>query len=227
MMVKEFIQMRRDKTTLGIMIGIPIIQLVLFGFAINLNPRHLPAAVVGEVHNQFSRRILNSMKNSTYFRFVAPPVSEATAAQWLKTGKVQFVVNFPSGFSRALVRHEHPSVLLEADATDPAATSRAVSVFSDMAHFVLNEELVGVLQSLRSDTPPYFPIVHAVYNPLAITAYNIVPGLLGVVLTMTLVIITALAITRESCVGNRHPSPNFSQASTASSQVHSPAMSCG
>ncbi|MCR9192954.1 MAG: ABC transporter permease [Gammaproteobacteria bacterium] len=197
MMVKEFIQMRRDKTTLGIMIGIPIIQLVLFGFAINLNPRHLPAAVVGEVHNQFSRRILNSMENSTYFRFVAPPVSEATAAQWLKTGKVQFVVNFPSGFSRALVRDEHPSVLLEADATDPAATSRAVSVFSDMAQFVLNEELVGALQPLRSDAPPYIPMVHAVYNPLAITAYNIVPGLLGVVLTMTLVIITALAITRE------------------------------
>lgn len=197
MMVKEFVQMRRDKTTLGMMIGIPLIQLILFGFAINLNPRDLPTAIVGNDNSAISRRILVSLETSTYFSFLYPTVSEEEAAYLLKTGKVQFVVNFPPQFSHDLIKGLHPSLLLQADATDPAATSRAVSVFSDLASLALNEDLVGPLSSLAPGTPPYQPLVHSIYNPLAITAYNIVPGLLGVVLTMTLVIITALAITRE------------------------------
>jgi ABC-2 type transport system permease protein len=197
MMMKEFIQMRRDKTTLGMMIGIPLIQLTLFGFAINLNPRHLPTAIVGDEHSVFSRRILTALNNSTYFHFLSPASSEAEAKYLLKTGQVQFVVNFPPNFSHDLVKGLKPSVLLEADATDPAATSRAVNVFVDTANLALNEELTGPLQSLVQGSTAYTPLVHSVYNPLAITAYNIVPGLLGVVLTMTLVIITALAITRE------------------------------
>ncbi len=197
MMLKEFLQMRRDKTTLGMMIGLPMIQLILFGFAINLNPRHLPTAVVGNEKGQLTRRILVGMQNSSYFNFVSPPVSEAKAAHLLKTGKVQFVVNIPPGFERELIKGAAPRLLLQADATDPAATSRAVSVFMDIAGFILHEELTGSLDFLRNDVTPYLPLVHAVYNPLAITAYNIVPGLLGVVLTMTLVMITALAITRE------------------------------
>jgi ABC-2 type transport system permease protein len=197
MMTKEFVQMRRDKTTLGMMIGIPLIQLILFGFAINLNPRHLPTAIVGNDNSVISRRILSSMQNSSYFRFISPAVSEAEAEYLLKTGAVQFVVNFPPRFSHDVVKGLHPSLLLQADATDPAATSRAVSVFSDIASLALTEELIGPLRFINNGPPPYIPMVHSVYNPLAITAYNIVPGLLGVVLTMTLVIITALAITRE------------------------------
>ena len=197
MMSKEFIQMRRDRTTLGMMIGIPLIQLTLFGFAINLNPRHLPTAIVGDNYSQLTRRILVGMENSSYFQFLYPSVSEEQADHLMKIGKVQFVLNFPTGFDHDVIRGHHPKVLLEADASDPAATSRAVSVFTDLAGMVLNEELVGPLDSLVGKLPPYIPLVHAKYNPLAITAYNIVPGLLGVVLTMTLVIITALAITRE------------------------------
>lgn len=196
-MLKEFIQMRRDKVTFAMMVGIPLIQLILFGFAINLNPRHLPTAIVGADYSQMSRRILSSMENSTYFKFISPVSTEKEAHELLKTGQVQFVVNFPPTFSHDLVKGLHPTLLLEADATDPAATSRAVSVFSDLANIALKEELVGSLASLKASPPPYQPMIHAIYNPLAITAYNIVPGLLGVVLTMTLVIITALAITRE------------------------------
>ncbi len=196
-MMKEFIQMRRDKTTLGMMIGIPLIQLILFGFAINLNPHHLPTAIVGDTHNVFSRKILSTLQNSTYFQFISPASSEAEAKYLLKTGKVQFVVNFPPNFEHDLVKGLKPAVLLEADATDPAATSRAVAVFSDLAVLALRDELRGPLSSLLPTQSPYRPLIHAIYNPLAITAYNIVPGLLGVVLTMTLVIITALAITRE------------------------------
>lgn len=196
-MRKEFIQMRRDNVTFGMMVGIPLIQLVLFGFAVNSNPRYLPTAIVGMDQSAMSRRILTSMENSTYFSFVSPVSTEKEAHDLLKTGKVQFIVNFPPNFSHDIVKGLKPQLLLEADATDPAATGRAINVFTDLANIALKDQLKGPLEQLSVKPLPYRPIVHALYNPLAITAYNIVPGLLGVVLTMTLVIITALAITRE------------------------------
>ena len=197
LMLKEFIQMRRDKATLGMMIGIPLIQLILFGFAINLNPRHLPTAIVGDSHSEFSRRIVMSMQNSTYFQFISPMSTEQEAHDLLKTGKAQFVLNFPPNFSHDLVKGLKPKLLLEVDATDPAASSRAIAVFNDLANLALKPTLHGTLNKLNATPASYQPIIHSIYNPLAITSYNIVPGLLGVVLTMTLVIITALAITRE------------------------------
>ncbi|WP_233588827.1 ABC transporter permease [Legionella septentrionalis] len=196
-MLKEFIQMRRDKATFAMIVGIPLIQLILFGYAINMNPRHLPTAIIGDEQSIYSRRILKSMENSTYFRFIKPAISAGEADELLKRGKIQFVLNFPVDFSHDLIKGLQPELLLEADATDPAATSRAVAVFADLAYSSLKEELQGELSSLIATVKPYQPIVHARYNPLAITAFNIVPGLLGVVLTMTMVIITALAITRE------------------------------
>ncbi|QDP73608.1 ABC transporter permease [Legionella israelensis] len=189
--------MRRDKGTFALLMGVPLMQLILFGYAINTNPRSLPTAIVNDDHSVFSRRILKSMENSTYFKFISPQSSEKEARELLKKGQASFVVNFPVNFSRDLVKGLRPQLLLEADATDPAATSRAISVFSDLAFLTLNEELTGPLKDLIVNKPPYEPVVHAIYNPLAITSYNIVPGLLGVVLTMTMVIITSLAITKE------------------------------
>ncbi|KTD38796.1 ABC transporter permease [Legionella moravica] len=197
-MIKEFIQMIRDRVTLGMIVGIPLMQLILFGFAINTNPRNLPTAVVNPDNTALSRRILTSMENSTYFYFISSKTDEKEASRLLKTGKIQFVVSFPPNFTRDVIRGLHPPLLLEADATDPAATSRAVSVFTELASLSLNEDLNGSLSSLKPKSPPYQPEIHAKYNPLAITAYNIVPGLLGVVLTMTMVIVTALVITREN-----------------------------
>ncbi|KTD56497.1 ABC transporter permease [Legionella shakespearei DSM 23087] len=196
-MIKEFLQMMRDQATMGMIVGIPLIQLLLFGYAINTNPRYLPTAIVNSDNTDMSRRILASMENSTYFRFISPKTDEKEARRLLKMGKIQFVVSFPPDFTRNMIKGLHPPLLLEADATDPAATSRAVSVFSDLAYLSLNEDLQGSLNSLKPKSPPYQPQVHAIYNPLAITAYNIVPALLGVVLTMTLVVVTALVITRE------------------------------
>ncbi|CDZ76537.1 Inner membrane transport permease YbhS [Legionella massiliensis] len=193
--------MRRDKGTFAMIIGIPLLQLILFGYAINTNPRYLPTAIVNTDHSNLSRRILVSMENSTYFKFVSPASSEKEAKELLRRGDVQFVVNFPINFTHDLVKGLKPSLLLEADATDPAATSRAISVFNELSLQALKEELVGPLAKIAASSPPYQPIVHAVYNPLAITAYNIVPGLLGVVLTMTMVVITALAITKEYELG--------------------------
>lgn len=199
--VKEFIQMRRDKTTFAMILGIPLMQLILFGFAINTNPRHLPTAVVNPDLSPISRRILSAMQNSTYFQFIQPAVTEEEAQDLIKRGKVQFVINFPTDFSHDIIRGLKPPLLLEADATDPAATSRALSIFETLAYFVLHEELVGPLQFLSPSSLPYQPQIHSLYNPLAITAYNIVPGLLGVVLTMTMVIITALVLTKEFEMG--------------------------
>ena len=196
-MLKEFIQMRRDKTTVGMIVGIPLIQLTLFGYAINMNPRHLPTAIVGNTQDVIARRILVSMQNSTYFQFIQPPMREDQAQNLLKQGKIQFIVNFPPKFYHDVVKGLRPSLLLQADATDPAATSRAVSVFSDLSNLALAEDLRGPLESIKSNPSSFQPLVHSIYNPLAITSYNIVPGLLGVILTMTMVMITAIAITRE------------------------------
>lgn len=196
-MIKEFIQIKRDKTTFALIIGVPLIQLILFGYAINLNPRYLPTVIVGNANSQVARTIVSAMEQSSYFKFVQRPVSEKKAENMLKTGKVQFVVNFPSDFSHDVIKGLKPQLLLQVDATDPAATSRAVTVFTELPNFVLNSNLVGPLENLQTRNRPYEAVVHSIYNPLTITAYNIVPGLLGVVLTMTMVIVTAMAITRE------------------------------
>jgi ABC-2 type transport system permease protein len=196
-MYKEFIQAVRDKATFGMMIGIPIIQLLLFGFAINSNPKHLPTAIVSADNSNFTRSFLHSMSNTDYFQFIPGNQSDAAAHEMLRTNQAKFVINIPANFSRDLVRHQHPTILIEADATDPAATGYAVSAASNIINSSLTHDLIGPLALLQQSPPPYQVALHSLYNPLLITQYNIVPGLLGVVLTMTLVIITALAITRE------------------------------
>jgi ABC-2 type transport system permease protein len=197
MVVKEFIQMRRDRLTFAMMIGIPMIQLVLFGYAINSDPKHLPTAVYTADNSVFSRTIVEAMRNSSYFDITREPQSEAEIQQLFAQGKVMFAVTIPVDFSRKLLRGEKPDLLLEADATDPMAIGYAVSAMNSLAANVLNRDLTGPLAKLRGAPPPFNLVTHSHYNPEAITQYNIVPGLMGVVLTMTMVIITALAITRE------------------------------
>ncbi len=195
--VKEFIQMRRDRMTFGMMIGIPFVQLILFGFAINSDPKHLPAAILDADRSVFSRSIAMALKQSGYFDFVREANSEAEIRQMLARGEVQFVVHVPAGFSRDLLRGERPVVLVEADATDPAATGNALSALRDLMAGALDGDLKGSLARLRTAPGPVELRVHRHYNPEGITQYNVVPGLLGVVLTMTMVLITAVAITRE------------------------------
>lgn len=197
MISKEFVQMRRDRMTFAMMIGIPIVQMVVFGFAINSDPKHLPTVILAADHSVFSRSIVTAMHHSGYFQVVGTVASEAEADRLLEEGAAQFVVTIPKGFSRSLVRGERPTLLLTADATDPSATSNALAAFRVVSETALAHELNGPLRHLRRSAPPLEIIVHARFNPEGITQYNIVPGLMGVVLTMTLVIITALAITRE------------------------------
>ncbi|MBU0482963.1 MAG: ABC transporter permease [Proteobacteria bacterium] len=194
---KEFVQMRRDRVTFAMMIGIPIVQMVVFGYAINSDPKHLPAAILAADHSVFSRSIVAAMQNSGYFRIVSTVATEAEANFLIEEGEVQFVLTIPEQFGRCLVRGEQPTLLLTADATDPAATSNALAAFRLVAEAALVRDLQGPLAYLRRGPPSLQVILHPSYNPEAITQYNIVPGLMGVVLTMTLVIITGLAITRE------------------------------
>jgi ABC-2 type transport system permease protein len=197
MVSKEFVQMRRDRLTFAMMLGIPVMQMVLFGFAINADPRHLPTAVLSADQGIFSRSILAAMQNSDYFQLVRGVASEDEAEQLIELGEVQFVLSIPEQFSRKLIRGERPALLLTADATDPAATSNALSAFRSLAESALARDLEGPLRHLRREQAPLDVIIHPRFNPEGNTQYNIVPGLMGVVLTMTLVIITALAITRE------------------------------
>jgi len=195
--LKEFIQMKRDRVTFAMMVGIPLMQLTLFGFAINSDPKHLPAAIRSADQGPFARTLVSALKQSGYFTLVKEAATEAETQRLLQLGEVQFVINIPEDFSRQLLRGERPTVLVEADATDPAATGPALSAVKSIADTVLNRDLPGPLARLRGTAGPIELSVHAHYNPENITQYNVVPGLMGVVLTMTMVIITALAITRE------------------------------
>lgn len=195
--VKEFIQMRRDRVTFGMMIGVPLIQLVLFGYAINADPKRLPTAVLMADYGPQGRTVLHAIRNSGYFEFKRELTSEQEGRDVLARGDVQFVVNIPQGFTRDLLRGERPAILIEADATDPAATSNAIGSLRMVLTRALQHDLKGPLAFLAGREDPIELRVHAQYNPEAITQYNIVPGLMGVVITMTMVMITGLAITRE------------------------------
>jgi ABC-2 type transport system permease protein len=196
-LAKEFVQMRRDRLTFAMIIGIPVLQLVLFGFAINMDPKNLPAAVVSAEASAFTRTFARALENSGYFRIVATPQSVAASDRLLAQGTVQFVLHVPADFSRRLQRGERPALLVEADATDPAATSNALAALQALAAGGLDRDLTGTLASLRSAPPAFEVRVHRRYNPEGITQYNIVPGLMGVVLTMTMVMFTSIAMTRE------------------------------
>lgn len=195
--LKEFVQMRRDRVTFGMMVGIPLLQLTLFGYAINSDPRHLPTAVRIADHGAFARTLVAALRQSEYFSIVREAATEAEAARLLQRGEVQFVINIPEDFSRRLLRGERPTVLVEADASDPAATGPAIAAARVLATSVFDRDLDGPLARLRGKPGPVDFQIHAHYNPESITQYNVVPGLMGVVLTMTMVVITALAITRE------------------------------
>ena len=196
-LTKEFVQMRRDRLTFAMMVGVPIMQLILFGFAINSDPKSLPTAVLAADHSIYARTLVRAIENSGYFRVVQHLSSEAEADRALAMGTVQFVVTIPENFSRKLERGERPVLLVEADTTDPAATSNALAALLTINQNALNRDLAGALHSLQFQPPAFEVRVQRRYNPEGITQYNIVPGLLGVVLTMTMVMMTSLAVTRE------------------------------
>ncbi|HTT99284.1 MAG TPA: ABC transporter permease [Rhizomicrobium sp.] len=194
---KEFLQMRRDRLTLAMIVGVPMMQLFLFGFAINSNPKHLPTAVSISDPGTYSDSIVAALQNSSYFEIVKATNSPAVARRMLEEGTVSFVVEVPANFSRDLIKGAQPSILVESDATDPAAGSQATAALSELFTDALRDDLKGPLAARAQATPAFNVVIHPLYNPEAITQYNIIPGLLAVILTMTMVLMTCLALTRE------------------------------
>lgn len=196
-LAKEFTQLVRDRLTYAMILGIPVIQLLLFGYAINSDPKHLPTAVLVQDQGDFSRSVLAAMNNSEYFDFVQAVRTPAELDRLIATGTVQFAVTIPGDFTRKVVRGENAEILVEADASDPAATGPAVSALAVLPQYALKHDLDGPLASRGTTKQPFEIVVHRRYNPENETSFNIVPGLVGTILTMTLVMMTALAMTRE------------------------------
>ena len=197
-LAKEFVQLTRDKLTYAMILMIPVVQLLLFGYAINNEPRHLPTAVLVQDNSTLARSTLASFVNTQFFDITHEAHSVEELDMLLREGKVQFALTIPGDFSRRVARGDGAQVLLEADATDPSATGAAVAAASGMPAQALSHDLTGGLAYRSPQPAPFEVVVHRRYNPESITAYNIVPGLLGVILSMTLVMMTALSVTRET-----------------------------
>jgi ABC-2 type transport system permease protein len=195
---KEFIQMRRDHITFAMMIGLPIVQLMLFGFAINADPRHLPTLVEIADNGPLGRAILAGMQNSSYFDFRGPVAGIAAGEDALRRGEANFVVVIPRGFERDVIRGNRPDLLIAADASDPSATGGATAALSGIVEVAIRETLTGPLGAGAGQPPPFSVVVHRAFNPEGRTSTNIVPGLLAIILSMTMVMITAVAIVKES-----------------------------
>lgn len=199
-LTKEFTQLTRDRLTYAMIVGIPIIQLTLFGYAINSDPKHLPAAVYVQDQGTFSRSILGALKRSDYFDLKYSARSPAEMHRLIERGAVQFAITIPGDFTRRVIRQDQPQVLVEADASDPAATGGAVAALVQLPQYALMHDLKGPVAAAAAPvtSKPFEVIVQRRYNPENITAYNIVPGLVATILTLTLVLMTALAMTRET-----------------------------
>ncbi|HQR71345.1 MAG TPA: ABC transporter permease [Burkholderiaceae bacterium] len=193
---KEFVQLRRDRLTFAMLIGVPIMQLILFGYAINADPKQLPTAVVALDQSPLVRSIVRAAQNTDYFRIIEVG-SESEAERLIARGDVQFALVFPSDFSRRVLRGESPPMAVYADATDPAATGPAVSALQRLPEVALRYDLRGPVAQTATQHAPFEVIIHKRYNPEGLTNYNVVPGLMGVILTMTLVMMTAMGMTRE------------------------------
>lgn len=194
---KEFLQILRDRVTLALMVVLPLMQLVLFGYAINTNPRNLPTAIVSGDHSIFTQQFINGLVNTKYFDIAYRPNTIKEAENLMAQGKILFIIKIPPDFTRRLIRHLRPQILLEADATDTVAIANAMAAVPVMSQTIFDPIIKGTLQYLKFPNTPIDLVIHQRYNPELITAYNIVPGLLGVVLTLTMVIVTAMAMTRE------------------------------
>jgi ABC-2 type transport system permease protein len=197
MIIKEASQLRRDPLTMAMMFAIPILQLILFGYAINADPRGLPTAVLSYDNSSFSRSLVQAIGQTGYFSQAQEVTSEAEADTLMQKGQVQFVVTIPNQFFRHVIRHEIAQIAVEADATDPATVGPAIAAINAAVNQSLATNLVGPLFSYRASAQPVDIILQRRYNPEGVTRYNIVPGLLGIILTMTMVMMTALAVTRE------------------------------
>ncbi|TYR31533.1 ABC transporter permease [Mesorhizobium microcysteis] len=197
LLIKEFIQMRRDRITFTMMLGVPLAQLLLFGYAINSDPKQLPAALVAVSQDHYTRAMVSALETTGYYRFDHVTASAAEAEALIASGQVVFVVTIPSDFARRVDRGDSPQILIEADATDPSVASGAISTLGTVANQALLRERGMQAAAAQDASSRLEVVVHRRYNPEGVSQYNIVPGLLGVILQMTMVMMTSIALTRE------------------------------
>ena len=197
-LIKEFTQLTRDRLTYAMILMVPVMQLLLFGYAINNEPRHLPTAVLVQDNSAFARSTLAALVNTRFFDITHQARTPQELDKLLSTGEAQFGLTIPGDFTRRVIRGQGAQILIEADATDPSATNAAVAAASILPAQALVHDLKGALAARAPRAQPFEVVVHRRYNPESITSYNIVPGLLGVILTLTLVLMTALSMTRET-----------------------------
>lgn len=195
--IKELQQILRDRLTFAMAVMIPIMQLVLFGYAINTDPKHLPTAIVAADNGPLVRSLTSALQNTGYFDVVQTDGSQAAADEAMQRGQVQFVIAVPPQFERDLLRGQRPVLYVAADATDPAAAGNAIAALNVMAAQALRHDLHGPLAALRGAPAPFEVRIHRRYNPEGLSRVNIVPGLIGTILTMTMIMFTGLAMTRE------------------------------
>jgi ABC-2 type transport system permease protein len=193
MLIKEFIQLKRDRVSFAMIVMIPLVQLLLFGYAINTNPRHLPTAVLLQEQSDLGRSILKAIQNTAYFDVTHIVHDETEFDRLLASGAVLFAIEIPANFERAVRRGDRPALLVAVDATDPVAAGSAMAALSTLVQTALLHD-----RAVPDGAGAPFEIrTHARYNPAANTSLNIVPGLVGTILTMTMLIFTALSVTRE------------------------------
>jgi ABC-2 type transport system permease protein len=194
---KELIQLRRDRITFAMMIAVPLLQLILFGYAINSDPRHLPTAVLLQDDSAFARSFVAAMEQTDYFAVQRVARTESELDGFILSGDVLFGVQLPAHFGRDVVRGEQPAILVIADATDPTATGGAISALQGLVGSVFTRDLLGPTAGLAASPPPFELRIHRRFNPTGETSLNIVPALMGTILTLTMLIFTALSVTRE------------------------------
>ena len=197
-LAKEFVQMRRDRLTFGMMVGIPIIQLLLFGFAINTDPHHLPTLIEVVDDGPVTRAVLSGMQSSDYFEFIGTVTGPEAGDRALRDGSANFVVVIPAGFERDILRGRSPEILVSADASDPVAVGTAMGALSGIVERAIEQTLSGPIAAAKATPPPFSVTVHRQFNPEQLSSVNTVPGLLAVILSMTMTLITAVAIVRET-----------------------------
>jgi len=195
--LKEVQQMLRDRLTFAMAVGVPVMQLILFGYAINTDPKGLPAAVVSQDTSPMARSLVAALQTSGYFRVVESGIDEPRGDALLERGEIQFLIVIPDDFGQRVVRGERPAVLVAADTTDPSASGNAIAALGQLAQSALARDLRGTLARLNAQPAAFEWRIQRRYNPEGLSRYNIVPGLVGTILTMTMVMLTSLAMTRE------------------------------
>ncbi len=197
-LIKEFIQMRRDRVTFAMMIGIPVVQLLLFGYAIDTDPHHLPTLVEMTEESPILHALTTAMDTSEYFDFIGISTSEAESDLALRDGRATVILTVPPGFDRDMIRGLRPEILLTVDASDPVAAGGAIGAINGVVNTAIAQSLTGPLAFAAGAPAPFDMVIHRAFNPEGKTSTNIVPGLLAVILSMTMVMITAVAIVRET-----------------------------